>query len=254
MTGPDVRLSAVVVARNEEAQLDACLATLAFADEIVVVLDRSTDASAEIARRHTDKVIEGGWEIEGPRRNTGLDAATGDWILELDADERVTPELAEEIRRTIATATVPAYYLIPFDNYIGETRVRYGWGASWGVAAAVRLFSPGAKRWGDDRIHPGLTLTGDRRWLQNRIDHYVDRNISDMIQRLDRYTEARARDLRESGQIGTLPANIRRFYSRFFKLYVMRKGYKEGGYGFLNAVFAGLYPLISHLKARLERD
>jgi glycosyltransferase involved in cell wall biosynthesis len=249
-----VRLSAVVVARNEEAQLDDCLACLAFADEIVVVLDRSTDRSAEIARRHTDKVIEGGWELEGPRRNTALDAATGDWILELDADERVPAELAAEIRATIATAGAPAYYLIPFDNYIGRTLVRYGWGGSWGVSATVRLSSPGAKRWGDDRVHPGVTLKGDRRWLTHRIDHYVDRDISDMIRRLDRYTTARARDLRDSGEIGTLPGNIRRFYGRFFKCYIMRKGYREGGYGFLNALFAGLYPLISHLKARLERD
>jgi len=254
MMSTNVRLSAVVVARNEEAQLDDCLARLAFADEIVVLLDRSTDKSVEIARRHTDNIIEGGWELEGPRRNTALAAATGDWILEVDADERVPPELAAEIRATIATATVPAHYLIPFDNYIGQTRVRYGWGASWGVSATVRLFSAGAKHWGDDRVHPVVTLKGDKRWLTQRMDHYVDRDISDMIHRLDRYTEARARDLRESGDIGTLPGNIRRFFSRFYKCYVSRKGYREGGYGFLNAMFAGLFPLISHLKARLERD
>jgi glycosyltransferase involved in cell wall biosynthesis len=253
MTSTNVRLSAVVVARNEEAQLDDCLARLAFADEIVVLLDRSTDKSAEIARRHTDKIIEGAWELEGPRRNTALAAATGDWILEVDADERVPPELAAEIRETVAAAGAPAHYLIPFDNYIGQTRVRHGWGASWGVSATVRLFSAGAKRWGNDRVHPSVTFKGDKRWLTHRMDHYVDRNISDMIHRLDRYTEARARDLRESGDIGTLPGNIRRFYSRFFKCYVSRKGYREGGYGFLNAMFAGLVPLISPIKARLER-
>ena len=118
------RLSAVVVARNEEAQLDDCLAALGFCDEIVVVLDRTTDGSAEIARRHGARVIEGAWELEGPRRNTGLDAATGAWILEVDADERVPPALAEEIRTTIATAKEPAHYLVPFDNYIGRRRVR----------------------------------------------------------------------------------------------------------------------------------
>lgn len=248
------RLSAVVVARNEEAQLEACLAALAFCDEIVVVLDRTTDGSGDIARRHGARVIEGGWELEGPRRNTGLDAATGDWILEVDADERVSEALAREVRETIATATGPAYYLIPFDNYIGSRRVRYGWGASWGVSAAVRLFTPGAKHWGDERIHPSLTLGGERRWLTERMEHYVDRDISDMIARLDRYTEQRARDLRASGQIGTLPRNIGRFFSRFYKCYVLRKGYREGGWGVLNGLFAGLYPLLSHLRARLEDD
>jgi len=247
-----VRLSAVVVARNEEENLEDCLAALAFCDEIVVVLDRSTDGSAEIARRHTDAVIEGAWEIEGPRRNTGLDAATGDWILEVDADERVTPELAEEIRSTIETATGPAHYLIPFDNYIGTTRVRHGWGAYWGVSAAIRLFTPGAKHWGDDRIHPSLEIKGERRWLAGRIDHHVDRDISDMIARLDRYTAQRARDLRASGEIGSLPRNVLRVFSRFWKCYVGRGGWREGGWGFLIALFAGLYPLLSHLRARLE--
>ena len=75
-----------------------------------------------------------------------------------------------------------------------------------------------------------------------------------MIRRLDSYTTARAADLRESGNVGSLANNIRRFFSRFFKCYVGRKGYREGGYGFLIALFAGLYPLLSHLKARLETD
>ena len=248
------RLSAVVVARNEEEQLDGCLAALAFCDEIVVVLDRTTDGSGAIARGHGATVIEGGWELEGPRRNTGLDAATGDWILEVDADERVSAELAAEVRATIASADGSAYYLIPFDNYIGDHRVRYGWGASWGVSAAVRLFTPGAKRWGDERIHPSLVLSGERRWLSCRMEHYVDRDISDMIARLDRYTAQRARDLRDSGNIGTLRHNIGRFFSRFYKCYVLRKGYREGAWGFLIALFAGLFPLLSHLRARLEDD
>lgn len=248
------RLSAVVVVHNEEAQLDACLKALAFCDEVVVVLDRCTDGSAEIARRHTDQVIEGGWELEGPRRNTGLDAASGDWILEVDADERVRPELAEEIRATIATASGPAHYLIPFDNYIGRHRVRHGWGAYWGVSAAIRLFTPGAKRWGEGRVHPGLELSGERRWLTQRMDHLVDRDISDMLARLDRYTAAHAADLRASGKIGSLPKNVLRIFTRFWKCYVARGGWREGAWGFLIALFAGLYPILSHLRARLEDD
>ncbi len=88
--------------------------------------------------------------------------------------------------------------------------------------------------------------------LQTPMIHHVDRNISEMIARLDRYTTARAADLRDSGNIGSLANNIRRLFSRFFKCYVGRRGYREGAYGFLIALFAGLYPLISHLKARLE--
>ncbi len=242
-----------MVARNEERQLADCLERLRFADEIVVVLDECTDGSKEIAARYADRLIEGAWEIEGVRRNLGIAACEGEWILEVDADERVPPALAQEIRDVIATAA-PGYFLIPFDNYIGARLVRYGWGASWGVGASARLFSRGAKRWGDQRVHPGVELEGEKRRLENAMIHYVDGNISDMIKRLDRYTTARARDLRESGEIGSFAANVRRIFSRFWKCFVARKGYREGAYGFLIALFAGLYPILSYLKARLEEE
>ena len=251
MSGP--RLSALVVARDEAAQLAACLACLGFADEIVVVLDRCTDDSRAIAEPLASRVVEGEWPLEGDRRNAGIAACSGDWIVEIDADERPPPELGREIRATIATAA-PGYFLVPFENYVGGRLIRHGWGASWGVNAAPRLFSKGAKRWGRQRVHPGLKLRGPARRLKTPIAHHVDRDISDMLVRLDRYSTARARDLREGGAIGSLPGNVRRFFSRFFKCYVRRQGYREGAWGFLIALMAGLYPLVSHLKARLEAD
>ncbi|MFC1673435.1 glycosyltransferase family 2 protein [Pseudomonadota bacterium] len=254
MTQPSTaKLSALVVAHNEEENLDACLSTLSFADELVVVLDNCSDGSKDIAAKYTDKLIEGVWPIEGPRRHAGLDVCQGDWVLEVDADERVSEELAGEIREAIQDAPF-GHFLIPYDNYVGERLVRYGWGASWGVSATVRLFSAGAKVWGDQRIHPGVQLKGERMWLKNRMVHLVDKDISDMIHRLDRYTTARANDLRASGEIGSFANNIRRLFSRFFKCYIGRKGYREGGYGFLIALMAGLFPLLSFLKARLEND
>lgn len=247
----NLKLSALVVAHNEEEHLDACLSALKFADEIVVVLDKCTDASKTIAAKYTDKLVEGSWEIEGPRRHAGIDACVGDWILEVDADERVTDDLAGEIRSAIQDAPF-GHFLIPYDNYVGERLVRYGWGGSWGVSATVRLFSKGAKVWGQQRIHPGVELKGERMWLKNRMVHLVDRDISDMIMRLDRYSTARARDLRASGDIGSFANNLRRLSSRFIKCYFGRKGYKEGHYGFLIALMAGLFPMLSYLKARLE--
>lgn len=244
-------VTALVVAHNEEDNLDACLSTLTFADEIVVVLDNCTDGSKDIAARFTDKLVEGVWPIEGPRRHAGIDICTTDWILEVDADERVSKELAAEIKEKIQTAPF-GHFLVPYDNYVGDHLVRYGWGASWGVSATVRLFAKGAKFWGDQRIHPGVQLKGERMWLENRMIHYVDKNISDMIMRLDRYTTARGNDLRASGNIGSLVNNIRRLFSRFFKCYIGRKGYKEGLYGFLIALMAGLFPLLSYIKAKLE--
>jgi glycosyltransferase involved in cell wall biosynthesis len=251
LSGPT--LSVLVVARNEERQLADCLERVRFADEVVVVLDRCTDTSKDIAVRFADEVIEGAWEVEGERRNHGLAACSGDWILEVDADERVPDALAREIRAAIDDAA-PGYFLVPFDNYVGDRLVRHGWGASWGVSATARLFARGAKRWGAERVHPKVTLTGEKRWLKTAMIHHVDRNISDMLRRLDRYTSLRARDLRESGDIGSFAANVRRIFSRFWKCFVARKGYREGAYGFLIALFAGLYPIVSYLKARLEDE
>ena len=248
-----VKLSALVVAHNEEAQLAACLSGLRFADEIVVVLDKCTDGSKAIAEKTADRIIEGAWEIEGARRNTGREACAHDWILEVDADERVTAELAEEIRRAI-TDHQDGYFLIPFDNYIGDRLVRYGWGAAWGVSAAARLSRKDTKRWGMERVHPALELTGPERRLSQRIVHYVDRDISDMILRLDRYTTAKAMDLRDNPDGVGFARNVRRMFSRFYKCYVGRNGYKEGRYGFLIALFAGLYPILSYLKATLEDE
>ena len=231
-------LSALVVARDEAARLGECLESLRFADELVVVLDRTTDASAEIAERFAARVIE---------------ACTGEWIIEVDADERVSEALGTEVRATIAGAE-PGHFLVPFDNYVGGRLVRHGWGASWGVRAAPRLFSRGAKRWGPQRVHPALELGALRGRLRSPMAHTMDGGVSAMLARLDRYSTARARDLRDSGDIGTLGRNVRRLFTRFFKCYVGRQGYREGAFGLLIALMAELYPLISHLKARLETD
>ncbi|MBO20929.1 MAG: glycosyl transferase [Rhodospirillaceae bacterium] len=252
------RLSALVVAHNEEAELDDCLTALAFADEIVVVLDRCTDRSEEIARTYGAVIEVGAWEIEGARRNRGIEICTGDWILEVDADERVTDALSAHIRETIGRAPY-GHFLIPYHNYVGDRLVEFGWGAAWGVTATVRLFANDsvhgpAKIWGEQRIHPALELKGEAGRLDVPMVHYVDRNISDMIHRLDRYTSARARDMRQTGELGSFARNVRRIFSRFWKCYVSRRGYREGQYGFLIALMAGLYPILSYLKAHLEDE
>jgi glycosyltransferase involved in cell wall biosynthesis len=247
-------LSAVVVAHDEEGQLADCLKLLGFADELVVVLDRCTDRSRDIACDFTERIIEGAWEREGPRRHTGIDVCGGEWIVEIDADERVSPELAAEIRRVVE-GSAASWHLIPVDNYIGDRLVRWGWGASFGKAAYAGLYRNGAKRWGPERVHPAVALSGAQGpTLEARLIHRVDRNISDMLARLDRYSTARAKDLRDSGDIGSYRRNLRRIATRFWKCYVSRRGYREGPYGLLIAICAGLYPILSYLKARLEPE
>lgn len=245
-------LAAVVIARNEEAQLGACLESLRFADEIVVVLDRSTDRSVEIARGFGARIVEGEWELEGPRRNAGLDACRCDWIIEVDADERVTPALVAEIRDTLAKPGTDLF-LVPMANHIGGKLVRYGWGAYNGVAAKPILFRAGTKRWGGGRVHPKMTVTGSRASLQQKINHFVDRDIADMFRRLNRYTDLAALDALDAGEQPNLRGALRRVFSRGWKSYVARRGYREGAYGVALAAFSALYPLLTYLKVATQQ-
>lgn len=246
-------LSALVVAHNEEENLSACLATLSFADEIVVVLDRCTDQSRNIALVVGARLIEGAWDIEGPRRTAGQEACQGKWIFEVDADERVSDALAKEIKETLAMREKrdegPDWWRIPFDNYVGKRLVRQGWGAQFGVGAKAILYRRGIKSWGNQRVHPKVALGGTSgKTLENRMDHLVDKNISDMIQRLDRYTTAHALDMINEGDTSTYGKNVARIFGRFYKCFILRKGYNEGGIGLVIAIFAGLYPFLSYIK------
>lgn len=243
-------LSALVVARNEAARLPDCLASLWFADEIVVVLDRTTDASGEIARAAGARVVFGIWPVQGDRRNAGIAACASDWVLEVDADERVPLELATELRATVARSD-DDWHLIPVDNWVGNRAVRHGWAESIGKSAYAGLFRQGAKEWGTHGSQPRIRLAGRQGPpLQHRLTHRVDGNISDLLARFDRYTSNRARDLLESGGGESLGRQLLRMPYRFWKSYVGQGGWREGGLGLLVAMLASAYPFVAWIKAR----
>ena len=244
-------LSALVVIRNEEEQLAACLEALRFADQIVVVLDRSTDGSRGIAESFSATVLDGAWEVEGDRRNAGIAACAGAWILEIDADERVPRDLGEEICAAIRTAA-PGYFAIRYTNHVGGRPVVHGWGAYNGVNQKNCLFSEGAKSWGRQRVHPAIEMSGTAGRLDGRIDHYVDRSIADMFDRLNRYSTLAAAQARADGRAPGLFSSLRRIFSRFFKSYVSRKGYREGATGLALALFSALYPILTYIKCATD--
>ena len=249
------RLSAFVCAHNEEANLPACLRLLRFADEIVVLLDRSTDGSAAIAHALADRVIEGAFPLEGPRRAAAAAACTGAWILEVDADEHIPAALADEIRAAIARPDAADWYELRVDNYIGDRLVRHGWGGSFGTSAVGRLYRQGLKTWEGENVHPKIRISGRFGGrLPTPYLHRVDTDVSDMLRRLDRYTRARAIDLRKQARRPGLISHAFRGMRRFWKCYVIRQGFREGGWGVLIALMAALYPFLSELRARIESD
>jgi len=245
-----VKLSALICAHNEEARLAECLDGVAFCDEIVVVADRCTDRTQEIARQFGARVIAGIFPLESQRKEAGVKACVGAWILEVEADERIDPALAAEIRAAIVSPCGDWFH-IPVDNYVGTTLVRHGWGGSFGTSSVVRLYRHGAKRWKPQRVHPGVILEGSSAGsLAIPMRHHVDEDIGDMLDRLGRYTALRAADLADQGDAGELWDNVFRGLRRFWKCYVRRGGRREGGLGFLIALMAGLYPILSHLRAK----
>ncbi|MBP7710453.1 MAG: glycosyltransferase family 2 protein [Rickettsiales bacterium] len=245
------KISAVIVAHNEEKKIADCLKSLSFADEIVVVLDKCTDGTKEIVQKFTDKIIEGSWRIEGARRNVALGAATHDWILEADCDERFSAELAAEILE-ITKNSVPCAARVTIANFVGTREVKFGWLRTVAPLDREILTFRGAKKYHEDReIHPTYDLKAEVKILKNPLTHLMDDDIADTLNRFNRYTNWRANDMRAKGKIkGGFFKSVLDFKLRFFKAFVVKKGYKEGALGFLIAVLAGLYPLVSYLKAR----
>ncbi|MAI84532.1 MAG: glycosyl transferase [Rickettsiales bacterium] len=249
------KISALVVINDEEKQLYDCLQTLKFSDEIVVILDKCTDNSEKIARKFTDKIFKGSWMLEGGRRNFGIKKCSAEWILEIDADERVPKLLQNEII-TCVTNSEFDYHLIPVNNFIGKKLVKFGWGAYFGKSAYPGLFRNKMKIWGNERVHPKIELLGTKgHILNNPINHFYCKSVSDMIVKLDSYSTARSEDLFFNKIDDSLTRNIRRLFSRFWKSYIRRNGYKENKIGFMIALMASLYPLISYIKYKnLKRN
>lgn len=248
------KLSALVVVHNEEAIIDACLKRLAFADEIVVVLDNCTDETKTIAAQHNAKMVEGSWEIEGERRMTGIAACAGPWILEVDADEWIEVPLAREIRRAV-DADQFDFYFMPMHNLVHGKWIRHGWMAALAPDLKGALFRKGHKTWGMERVHPGVSFDGKRGPdLENGIQHHLAKDISSLVRRFNRNTSNRALDLVDREDFGRTRTMVRKSLSRFWKCFVSRKGYREGGIGLLISILSALYPLIAHLKATEIRN
>jgi glycosyltransferase involved in cell wall biosynthesis len=248
------KLSVLLIVKNEERQIANCLKTVAFADEIIVILDKCTDNSENIVKQYTKNIFKGGWEIEGKRRNFGLRKCSKDWILEIDADERVSKKLKNEIKRTINSSNCD-WHKINVNNFLGNKVVQYGWGAYFGKSSYAGLFRREKKIWSDERVHPKIRLIGkEGRTLKNKLDHYYCKNISDLFVKLDSYSNARAKDLADMKSNETMMKNVRRIFSRFWKCYVLRKGYMEKNIGFTIALVASIYPLLSYIKYKEKKN
>lgn len=246
-----VKLTALVCAQNDEQRLPDCLRGLAFCDEIVVVADRCTDRSAEVARQHGARVLEGIFPLESQRKAAGVTASLGEWVLEVEADERVDPALAYEVRAAIHGRPAGDWFNVPVHNFVGERLVRRGWGAGLGASAAPKLYRRSVKRWKARRIEPEIVMDGRYAGaIETPLVRDAAPNLGHMFARLDRQTWLRAQDIAEGGRTGGLLADVLRGLGRFIACYVWRQGLREGEVGFVISLIAGVEAVLSGVRAR----
>ena len=241
-------VSVVIIAKNEEKRLEDCLKSAAWASEIVVIDDVSTDRTVEIAQKYTDRIFQRAMDIEGRQRNFGYEKATQPWVLSLDADERVTPELAEEIRQVCEKKEDENIcYAIPIKTFIGQEWVQ---GAGYYPAQKTRMFRYGKFKYEEARVHPRVIYNGKCGFLKGDILHYSCRDLEHWIGKFNRETTLEADKWIQDGRKVSLANSLRKTFDRFFKNCFLKKGWKFGFLGFLMSVFHGLYQLFSYAKYR----
>lgn len=242
------RISVAVITRDEADDIRDCLASVAWADEVVVVDQASADGTADLARALGARVIVApDWPGFGRQKNVAVDACTGDWILSLDADERISAELAQEIRAAVARDGCDAYRIPRRSSYCGRFIEHSGWTPDH----VTRLFRRGTARFSDDRVHERLLTRGAVGVLHNPLLHYSFRTMDDVLDKMNRYSTASAQALHERGRAPGLLSALAHGLAAFVRTYFLRLGFLDGRRGFLLAVSNGEGSYYRYVKAML---
>ncbi|MPV65773.1 glycosyltransferase family 2 protein [Burkholderia sp. BE17] len=227
-------LGVALIALNASARLAQCLEALSFADDVVVIDGGSTDDTVAIAQAHGARVIvERDWPGFGPQKNRALDALGTDWILSLDTDEIVSPELAQSIRDAIRAPAAQVYALDRLSSFCGQWIHHSGWYPDW----VPRLFQRGSARFSDDLVHERLVFDTAAQRLPGKLMHYSYEDFETVVRKLDAYSTAGARQRRAAGQRGGFGKALARGAWAFVRTYVLRRGFLDGRAGFMIAVF-----------------
>jgi glycosyltransferase involved in cell wall biosynthesis len=244
------RLAVAIVARDEEDRLPETLASAAFADEIVVAVDDATaDATAEVARAGGARVLVRTFDGFGPQKNAAADATTAPWILSLDADEVVLPELAAEIKATLSAAEAegrraPVVYRVPIHlEFLGRV---LRWGRDT-VVMPPRLYRRDAARWSDAKVHEKVVTSGRVGTLRGRILHRSYRDLTHYLAKLDRYTTLGA-EAKATGRSGPPPFLLLRVVWEFLDRSVLHLGALDGMEGLIYAALSSGNTLFKYLK------
>jgi len=242
-------LSVILITRNEAAHVLGCLKSVAFADEWIVVDSNSSDATCELARQFGATVTSTpDWPGFGAQKNRALALARGRWVLSIDADERVTPELAASIRAAIDADGEPAAHeLSRLSNFCGQC-MRHG---DWYPDRVLRLFRRDAGRFSNDLVHERLIVDGAIGRLQGELLHDSMPTLEGALDKMNRYSSGRATDKVGTGQSGGLATALSHALWAFVRCYFLKRGLLDGRLGFVLAVYVAEGTYYRYLKMGL---
>ena len=239
------RLSVVVITRNEAANIRAALESVRWAEELVVVDSGSTDDTLRIAGEIADRVTAHDWAGYGAQKNHATELAAHDWVLSLDADERVSPALAREIRALLQAEPAARGYRIPrVTRYLG----RWIRSTDWYPDHQLRLYDRRAARWNDRLVHESVAVDGPVRRLRGELEHRAYRDVSHHLQTIDRYTTLAARQMHREGRRAGWVDLVVRPPAAFLRNYVVRRGVRDGVHGLIVSLLNAGYVLLKFVK------
>ena len=248
-------LSVTIITRNESAHIEACLASVDWADERLVVDCGSTDDTVALAERAGARVVVHDWPGYATQKNFAASQATHDWILSIDADERVTPELAREIQHLLQSVpAMPGYRLPRITWHLG----RWFRTTDWYPDHQLRLYDRRHGRWTPRRVHESVDVDGQPGYLTHHLQHYAYRDIAHHLDTMNRYTTLAADDMFEAGRrVGAADVIVHPI-AAFLRNYVLRRGVLDGVPGVIVSAMNAYYVLLKISKlwelGRIERQ
>ena len=243
---PPLALSLVVITRDAGAQLEACLGSAAFADEAVVVDSGSRDDTVEIARRSGARVVAQEWLGFGPQKNFAVAQATHDWVLCLDADERVSPELARAIRDAMQNPQYKAYTMPRRNHFLGRWLAHGEGYPDWNL----RLFDRRHGRWSDDEVHERVLSDGTVGRLEGDLLHASAESLDAYLAKQNRYTTLQAAAMHAHGERFSVASLVFSPLLRFLRFYVLRGGFLDGAAGLVHIAIGSFSSFSKYAKLR----
>jgi glycosyltransferase involved in cell wall biosynthesis len=247
--GVSHRLSAAVICLNEEDKIADCLDSLSFCDEIVVVDSGSTDATVEIAKAKGAIVVHNDWPGHIEQKNVAVDRTGGEWVLSLDADERVSPALRDEILAVLDRPEADAYAMPRIVWYLNRW-IRHG---GWYPARKVRLFRREKGRWGGENPHDRVFVDGKVGNLDGDVYHLSFDDVAEHLRTLNAFTDIAARERVAQGKGASLVDILLRPPVTFLKMYVLKAGFLDGVAGLVVAGLSAYHVFCKYVKIREER-